>query len=141
LLSLLFSPVVLAVIAVVLNVIVLDVVVVLACYPHHPCRSSLPSLLSSSLLLSLLSSSSLPVVVAVLARCCPCHCHFFLCRFWLIVVCEPRHCYSHRCLCCCSRNRLHCYHHHHCCHRYFPPLSLPTLLPPSPPWTVFAGPS
>jgi hypothetical protein len=143
-LSLLLSsplPVVLAVVTVVLNVVVLDVVVVLACCPHRPCRSSLLSLPSSSLLSSLLLLSSLPIVVAILARC---HCrphHFFLCRCWLIVVCEPHHCYSRQCLCHRSRHHRHCYHCHRCCRQYCLPLSPPTLLPPSPPWTVFVGPS
>ncbi len=135
------TPVALALVAVVLNVVVLDVVVVLACCPHHPCQSSLPSSPSSSLSLSLPSSSSSPVVIAVLAHCHCRPCNFFLCCFWLIVVCEPCHRYSRQCLCCCSRHCRHCYHCHCCCCRYCLLLSPPTLLPPLLLWQDFAGPS
>ncbi len=84
------------------------------------CVSVQSNKITASLSSSLPLLSSLPIVVAVLARC-HCHsCRFFSCRFWLIVIFEPRHRYSRRCLRRRSCNRRHCYH---------PPPLMPLLLP------------
>ncbi len=79
-------------------VVVVVLVCCRCCCCHHQCRCHRNSfrclfqfivVYSSSLPSSLSSPSSLSLSL--------CHCrlrrHFFLCRFWLIVVCDPRHCY------------------------------------------------